>query len=384
MAFSSERTEKLLDLIYDAATEHTLWRSVLTEIADLTNSQGGVLFGQSTGANEFYFAYNGRTDEYFNNVYKARHLWNPWAVAMDSQPVGRVVFSDEPTELASIRPTAFFDELIGPQDVPHSAMIALAAQEDFRAAFNICRNARQGPFGEQERRQFEWLVPHLRRSIGLGFRVEAYRTLQKAAYDVLDQLTVGVILLDQRKRMVYVNAAARALGSDEGPLLLRNATLAARSPPHGQRLEELIRLALVGTSPPGSMILPRSGDGRPLTILVSAVRSRDVARLDDFGMRDAAVLLFIIDPTDRAAMPLEWLMNAFGLTQGEARVAVAASTGIAIAETAIQLGLSPNTVKTHLRNVFAKTGTNRQAELAALMAPIGLVKGNGPRPTNGT
>jgi hypothetical protein len=47
---STELTDKLLDRIYDAATEQDLWRSVLTEIADLTNSQGGILFGQSFGA----------------------------------------------------------------------------------------------------------------------------------------------------------------------------------------------------------------------------------------------------------------------------------------------------------------------------------------------
>ena len=44
---SGEPTEKLLDLIYDAAFENDLWRNVLTAIADLTHSQGGILFGQS-------------------------------------------------------------------------------------------------------------------------------------------------------------------------------------------------------------------------------------------------------------------------------------------------------------------------------------------------
>ncbi len=41
-----EPSDQLLDLIYDAATEPELWRLVMTQIADLTGSQGGVLFGQ--------------------------------------------------------------------------------------------------------------------------------------------------------------------------------------------------------------------------------------------------------------------------------------------------------------------------------------------------
>jgi hypothetical protein len=45
-----EVPDRLLDAVYDAATDQQLWRSVLTQIADLTGSQGGVLFGQSFGA----------------------------------------------------------------------------------------------------------------------------------------------------------------------------------------------------------------------------------------------------------------------------------------------------------------------------------------------
>ncbi|RZI39388.1 hypothetical protein EGT07_29235, partial [Herbaspirillum sp. HC18] len=43
-------------------------------------------------------------------------------------------------------------------------------------------------------------------------------------------------------------------------------------------------------------------------------------------------------------------------------------------ETAQSLNLSPNTIKTHLRRVFAKTATARQAELAGLIAAIGGVR----------
>nr|WP_283815780.1 helix-turn-helix transcriptional regulator [Bradyrhizobium lablabi] len=67
-------------------------------------------------------------------------------------------------------------------------------------------------------------------------------------------------------------------------------------------------------------------------------------------------------------------MDAFGLTQAEARVALASSSGKTMFETAQLLGLSPNTIKTHLRRVFAKTATGRQAELARLMASIGTMR----------
>jgi DNA-binding CsgD family transcriptional regulator len=131
------------------------------------------------------------------------------------------------------------------------------------------------------------------------------------------------------------------------------------------------------------MSLPRPGDGSLLTILVSSVRGRDVGRFADLSLPDAAVLLFIVDPANRAGVPLAWIVDAYGLTPAEARVALAASSGLTIPETAHQLGLSPNTVKTHLRKIFAKTGTSRQAELARLVASIGLMRPNGPSSSDG-
>jgi DNA-binding CsgD family transcriptional regulator len=122
------------------------------------------------------------------------------------------------------------------------------------------------------------------------------------------------------------------------------------------------------------MSFPRNADGQLLTILVSSIRSKDFGRLSDAGFKDAAVLVFIIDPANRRSIPLGQIMDAYGLTQAEARVALAASSGNTIGETAQLLKLSPNTIKTHMRRVFAKTATGRQTELAGLIAAVGSVR----------
>jgi DNA-binding CsgD family transcriptional regulator len=85
-------------------------------------------------------------------------------------------------------------------------------------------------------------------------------------------------------------------------------------------------------------------------------------------------LVFIIDPARTTAIPLARIMDAYGLTRAEAKVALAAAAGNTIAETARLLTLSPNTIKTHLRKVFAKTSTRRQTELAKLMASVDRVR----------
>jgi DNA-binding CsgD family transcriptional regulator len=378
-------SEQLLDLIYDAATEPELWQSVLTEIADLTGSQGGILFGgilcgEAARPSTVYLEYNARLSEECNQAYRERHMQNPWAMAMERHGTGQLILSDEIVPLSSLRSTLFYDEVLQPQDVAHNAMLQLAARDDFRVVFNLCQSARQGPLSESARRLVKNLAPHLCRALRIGFRIDGYRALQGAEFHVLDRLTVGVLLLDRRARVTYANAAARSLDAG-GMLRLHEARVATYSAPHSQRLDALIHAALRG-APAGAMSMPRPDDGQSLTVLVSSVRGRDVDRFADLRMSDAAVLLFIIDPTNRAGIPISWVMDSYGLTKSEAKVALAASSGLTIPETAKNLGVSQNTIKTHLGRVFAKTGTARQSELARLMTSIGLVSAGDKGPLN--
>lgn len=60
-------------------------------------------------------------------------------------------------------------------------------------------------------------------------------------------------------------------------------------------------------------------------------------------------------------------MEIFDLTPTEARVAGSLASGNRAGDVAIELGVTQTTMSFHLRNLFQKTGTNRQADLIALI-----------------
>jgi DNA-binding CsgD family transcriptional regulator len=64
---------------------------------------------------------------------------------------------------------------------------------------------------------------------------------------------------------------------------------------------------------------------------------------------------------------LESLRRRYGLTKAEADVALRVLDGTGLAPIAEELSISLSTVRTHLRHVFAKTDTHRQAELVRLL-----------------
>ena len=64
----------------------------------------------------------------------------------------------------------------------------------------------------------------------------------------------------------------------------------------------------------------------------------------------------------------EIIAEFYGLTPAELRVLFALVEFGGVSDIAGALGVSPGTAKTHLRRLFAKTGTRRQVDLVKLVA----------------
>jgi DNA-binding CsgD family transcriptional regulator len=191
-----------------------------------------------------------------------------------------------------------------------------------------------------------------------------------AAHAVLDQLSAGVALLDRDLKVQFTNKAFRAIASG-GVLIRRGNSLSCSSPLHAGELDQLIRSALTG-GPGGSMAIPHPDDGRLIPILVTPVRSRNA--FADLHRRNSTVTLFIFDPGRPLALPPKWIMDAYHLTMAEARVALESSAGRSVSEIGLRLNITPNTVKSHLRKIFPKTGVRGRAELAGLLTALGSVR----------
>jgi DNA-binding CsgD family transcriptional regulator len=60
---------------------------------------------------------------------------------------------------------------------------------------------------------------------------------------------------------------------------------------------------------------------------------------------------------------IDLLQCHFGLTPAEARLALHLVAGESLRSAAVKLSITYETARTHLKNIFHKTGTCRQAEL---------------------
>ncbi|NNU81383.1 response regulator [Halovulum dunhuangense] len=181
----------------------------------------------------------------------------------------------------------------------------------------------------------------------------------------LDRLSVGVVLLDGKGDVQYANGSAqeraRAAGIDIG-------TRVTAKGEQGRKLAELVG-ALVAGNESGGAFSVYSG-ARRLMVLGRSLRSGSAPG-------GAAAMLMLSDPERQRPLDPRTLRQLFDLTPTEADVARLVAEGLRRNQIASRLGLSPTTIAFHLRNIFEKTGTHRQADLVALFLSMPI---SGARP----
>lgn len=128
------------------------------------------------------------------------------------------------------------------------------------------------------------------------------------------------------------------------------------------------RRALTGLGDPVALIIR--------SIAIKATETAEAAVLHLVPTTGSARDLFdggfgilVITPVSASSAPTAAILVAlFDLTPSEARVARAIAEGSSLEQIATRYAVSVATVRTQTKSVFQKTGTHRQAELAALLA----------------
>lgn len=234
------------------------------------------------------------------------------------------------------------------------------------AVLGLHRPRDADPFEEEDRRQIERVLPHLRRALQLRARLADETARLSLGTAALEALTLGVVVTDRGGVVLLANPAAEALAQASGALSLgaQGRPLAAAHPPETRRL-----LALVGETaaggPGGALLL-----SRPFGVAAVAASVAPLPRRLRDGLPLGAALLVLRDlggaPPDLAAT----LTGLFGLTPAEAGLARALLAGRRPEEIADARGVKLTTVRSQLSQVLHKTGARRQSELAALLERV--------------
>ena len=86
-------------------------------------------------------------------------------------------------------------------------------------------------------------------------------------------------------------------------------------------------------------------------------------------------IVLVVDPCREETRAVTRMLRAlFALTAAEAAAVEALAQGQGAKDAAEALRIAPSTLRWHLQQVFEKTGTARQAQLARLVERLGTVR----------
>jgi len=232
----------------------------------------------------------------------------------------------------------------------------------------VARSLTDKPFSPEEKHLMQQLAPHLQRAAAFNKLLVDAQQQSPMAADLLDKLSMAVLLVDEQGKIRVRNRHAEALYS-RGVLVTNAGGLHVCDHKASQKLEaEIKRIAKAeGTLTEGMHAVVPFADsqGRRHTACCLPYRATE-QQADFFGSRLRAVVL-ITEQACVSDIPLEDLCQAYGITKAESRVLHLLLLDLSTREVAEKLCVSRETVRYHLKNLYQKTGTHRQSELLGLV-----------------
>jgi DNA-binding CsgD family transcriptional regulator len=230
--------------------------------------------------------------------------------------------------------------------------------------FGFPRLADQTPFNERARLLLERLTPHLRRAVKISIALSQSKDLEAALADAFGRHWAAIYLLDGSGRVIWMNHAAADGVPACTALSVKSGRLRARTPAAGAKLDKAIRDAqgMVVRADAGDFDMP-DREGRRIPVSVRPAGPLGAA----IGGPAQARVAVLAGGHAPARLTAQRLIALYSLTLAEARLCLDLAEGLTIEECAGRRDTSPHTARTQLKNIFAKTGTRRQAELVALV-----------------
>jgi len=280
---------------------------------------------------------------------------------------GLILASRQMLPLPEFHRTPMYQDYFQPRDLNEGLHLGISMDETGTYNYlSLVRPWTGEPFAAADLQLARTLMPHLRRAADLRLRLRQADLLATSGLKALDLVQHGILLLDGHGRLLHANnsgqsmlARSDAIGSEHGLLL---AATGART--------NALHAALFRASGPHAkaqaLRLPKRSGGTALAALVMPFQHE--AHWTISGRPH--VLVCLTDPDTMTKLPEHQLISLFGLTAREAELASDLLGGEDLREIADRSGRSPNTVRTQLARLMAKTSVNRQSDLMRLLARL--------------
>jgi DNA-binding CsgD family transcriptional regulator len=272
----------------------------------------------------------------------------------------RVFFSDQ-----TFLTDPFLRHCMVSQDIVKTRMFVLARDDELLAGGFATRRGGAAIAGEDAER-LDRLLPQIARALRLHRQINRDRQIAEALYDLIDRLSLGVVVVSRDLRILSTNKCAERLLAARDGIASDRRRFRVTSTQHQKALER--NLAKRERESAEVVMVPRPCGG---SLVLNVFPACGLSGGPATGAAFACIT--ISDPlAPDGLLDLRQIQATFGLSPAEALVAQLVPLALTKRQVADRLGLSENTVKTHLAGIREKLGARSVNELGMMLARLPL------------
>ncbi len=340
--------------IYEAGANPELWVPILDRLANLAGAEGTVLFAANSG----YTLWRAS-----DAIMPAVNEWLSTDWVNRNSRGQRLIPLREPRFLTDLdaftreelETDPFYAEFLRSHGLGWCVGTAIHSPTADSIVFSIERAYDKGPVEAEIIARLDPLRPHLARAALFSARLGLERA--RAAVEALARVGLPAAICNHAGRVVAAN--------DRFAECAPSVTIGARDVIHfsGARAHALFTDGLAGVGTAQSIPVARTPECDAFVFHMMPLHgsARDV-------FSGAAWVVFATFLSRSKAPGVALLQGLYDLTPSEARIAERVTAGHDVQGIAALLGVSPHTVRAHMKSIFNKTGVRRQAELVSLLA----------------
>jgi DNA-binding CsgD family transcriptional regulator/PAS domain-containing protein len=354
-----------VDAIYAAGSGEGKVADALTATSRLLGSQaatyevidksaGGLLWFSAAGAPR---AAGPRYSDHFAAL-------NPRNQPTPRRRAGDVCWDYKIMDERDMQRDEFYSEFLPSMGLRYFISVVLEQTADRIAVVAVQRARQADHVTNREIALMHRLCPHLQRAYTMRKLLGASRPTREDLFEnALDLLADGIALLRRDGSLVFVNEALRNLAERNRDFRIDRDTIEFAHPALRSRFAAALGAAERVHQPGAAFLLtdfavPRTGLA-PYTVSV-----RPLLRAGGEATHPEAVAMLLVhDPLQQNLAAGRMLQDLYGLTNAEAQLVQALSTGMTAVAYAKNRNISVTTVYTHLRRTREKTGWKSVAEL---------------------
>ncbi|HEX7852755.1 MAG TPA: helix-turn-helix transcriptional regulator [Sphingobium sp.] len=286
---------------------------------------------------------------YRENLYKTDPM--PYHDLAD----GRVYALDELLRVGNPEHELYRKQMLEPNGMNQMRMLRVEEPGGVSAWLTVSR--RVGDFQPEDDALLAELGPFLRAGLHTHVTRERERTAARVSHEAVSRMNFGWLTLDAEGRILDTDAhGARMLAMSGLLLKARGGRLSARS--------REVASAITGAVKE----LAGNPNGRPRAIVLSRDPWLDMLLIPappGTGTTGAppALVAYVHADNWSSADRCDQLCQLFDLIPSEARLALALSRGMSIADAAGEIGITVESARTYSKRIYAKTGARGQSDL---------------------